>query len=194
MENEENWVEIKKPEFNMENESYDIEPELIISDIINKHSKYLHTEKNMENLFGYDLNVYQKNYTGSSLKRYGYDLGYIECEHSHYERLDEPHLNYSFLRRKIHHYNRDTHTFTDTLKYKSERTIYIIFNENYELDDCYCAWIPQIPRFNLIDLGFEQEPYFNAVYRTPQTDGRIPVGIENCIKYMEDFFYNGDVE
>jgi len=166
-------------DFNIDNESFDIEPELIISEIINNHSNHIFTEKNVENPFGYDLKVYDR--------LYGF-TGYIECEHSHHEKLDGNNWEHSFLKRKILNYDKINRCFTNNLREDSDITIYIKFNNNFGLDDCICCYIPTIIQFrDAVHLKTKDE-YRRGLYRTDKNDVRVPKGIDDCIKYLHKYF------
>lgn len=178
-------------EFDINNESYDIEPELIVSDIINKHSELITTEKNEIDPYEYDLRVFQKYpIIGSMLKRYGYELGYIEVERSNYEYLGGKNWYHSFLMRKVFEWN-DNQYHDQILKDKSEETVYIKFNHNYGLDDCICCCIEDITRFNPEWQRKTGNPRQDLVLRTNQNNSHVAKGIENCIDYIENFFFNG---
>jgi len=55
-----NGLVIHLNDFNLSNESFDIEPELIVSKIINERSKVIYTNKNTLDPYGYDLNCFNK--------------------------------------------------------------------------------------------------------------------------------------
>jgi len=166
-------------EFDINNESYDIEPELKVSDIINKHSEKIDTEKNSYDPYGYDLRVFDKSY--------GYDLGFIEVEHSNYEKLSGKNWYHSFLMRKVFEWNDNQYT-DQILKENAGDTVYIKFNRKYGLDDCICCCIKDITYFDPEWQRKTGNTRQDLVFRTNQNNPHVSKGIKNCIEYIEKFF------
>jgi len=166
-------------DFNINNESFDIDDENKISKIINKHSNKIYTNKNMLNPFDYDLNCFNKKTNEF--------LGYIEVERSNYTFLGGKNWYHSFLMRKIYIYNENQY-YDQVLKENSDKTIYLKFNHNYGLDDCICCCIEDITYFDPEWQRKTEDIRKNLVLRTNQNNPRVAKGIKNCIEYIEKFF------
>jgi len=165
--------------FNINKESYDIHRELEVSRIINNHSNKIYTNKNYDDMYGYDLIVKDKE-----LDLF---LGFIEIEISNYNYLGGKNWYHSFLKRKVNNFDRTFNVFTDELKKHADRTIYIKFNKNLGLKDCICCDMRTISTFQSDYQDKTNSFYKNCVYRTTMDDKRVKVGIDDCIKYIEEY-------
>lgn len=166
--------------FDLNKESFDIEPEIIVSNILNEYSNWIFTEKNFDDPYGYDLRVIDKNY--------GIDLGFIEVEKSNYNKLSGKNWEHSFLKRKICEYDKINKCFLNNLKENAEQTIYIKFNRNFSLDDCICCDMKTISQFTSDYQMKTNNNYYNGVFRTTMDDKRVKIGINDCIGFIEKFF------
>jgi len=169
-------------EFNLNEESFDITPELIVSKIINDRSKIIYTNKNILDPYGYDLNCFNKINNVF--------LGYIEVEKSKHNFLGKKDTKWkhSFLARKVLIYDLINGFKDYKLKENADKTIYIKFNKNYGLNDCICCSIESITYFNT-DWEFKTDnDRQNLVFRTNQNNPNVAKGINNCIKYIDNFF------
>ena len=166
-------------EFNINKESFDIKPEIIVSKIINEHSKEIYTEKNMLNPYDYDLHCFDKK------KNF---LGYIEVEVSNHKRLSGANWQHSFLARKVLKYDKDKGYVDWELRDNADKTIYIKFNKYFGLVDCICCSIESITYFDS-DLEYKTgDERKDLVFRTHQDNPRVAKGIKKCIEYIERFF------
>ncbi|MBD3155364.1 MAG: hypothetical protein GF368_01785 [Candidatus Aenigmarchaeota archaeon] len=163
--------------YNFDDESFDTNREHEISRIINNHSDKIYTYKNYDDMYDYDLIVKDKE-----LDMF---LGYIEVEVSNYEFLGGRNWYHSFLKRKVLKFCDDC--FIDELKDNALKTIYIKFNKNFGLDDCICCDMKTISRLPSDYQNKTNSNYRNCLFRTTIDDKRIKVGINECIKYIEDY-------
>jgi len=168
-------------DFNLNNESFDIEPELIVSKIINERSEVIYTNKNTLDPYGYDLNCFNKINNNF--------VGYVEVERSKHKILGRKGTNWkhSFLMRKILVYNENQY-HDQILKDNADKTIYIKFNKNYGLDDCICCCIEDITFFDSEWQRKTGDVRKDLVFRTSQYNSKVAKGIDNCIIYIDKFF------
>ena len=166
-------------DFDINKESYDILPELVVSKIINTHTKKFYTRKNKLKPYEYDLKCY-KNITHDF-------IGYIEVEHSNHEQLSGENWYHSFLMRKIFEWN-DNQYYDQILKPNADKTVYIKFNKYYGFDDCICCCIEDITRFNPERQNKTGDSRLDLVLRTDKYNPHVAKGIMNCIDYIEKFF------
>ena len=166
--------------FNLNNESFSIEPELEISRIINNHSNKIYTIKNYDDMYDYDLVVKDKELN--------IFLGFIEIEKSNYNYLGGKNWYHSFLKRKIFEFDRINNCFTNRLKDNAYKTIYFKVNKNFGLNDCICCDMKTLSHFPIDYQNKTDKDYNNLVVRTTMDDKRVKIGINECIDYMEKFF------
>ena len=164
----------------IDDEDYYPDDEHEISRIINKYSEKIYTYKNYDDMYDYDLFVKDKELD--------IFLGFIECERSNYIYLSGKNWYHSFLKRKVLEFDRDNNCFTNRLKDNAYKTIYIKFNKNYGLNDCICCDMKTISELPSDYQNKTDNVYNNCVFRTITDDNRVKVGINNCIKYIEEFF------
>ena len=169
-------------DFKLDNESYDISPELKVSKIINEHSDLIYTRKNALDPYNYDLHCFELDTEQH--------LGYIEVEVSNYERLGGKNWKHSFLKRKIYEWDGIQNCFSDKFKMYYEQTVYIKFNKNFGLTDCICSDILTISNFSEELQPKTGKIRKDLVYRTNKYDRRVAVGIGDCIRYIEHKFIN----
>lgn len=167
-------------EFDLGNESYDIHRELEVSRIINDYSDKIYTNKNYDDMYDYDLIAKDKQ-----LDMF---LGFIEVEVSNYNYLGGINWQHSFLKRKVCEYNKNNNCFTNRLKDNAYKTIYIKFNKNLGLSDCICCDMKTIIQFPSDYQNKTNTNYRNCVFRTTLDDNRVKIGINKCIKYIENYF------
>jgi hypothetical protein len=169
--------------FDLKKETYDIEPELIMSKKINNHSDKIYTKKNMLNPFDYDLCCFDKK-TNTF-------LGYVECEHSNYNKLGSAGSNWkhSFLQRKIFVYEKNGIGFKNQImKDNSDKTVYFKMSNIYSLDDCICCSLVDITFFDSDIETKTGNDYNDWVLRTSMDNPKVARGIYECIKYIENYF------
>ena len=166
------------------NESFNIKPELKVSKIINDHSDKIYTNKNMLDPYDFDINCFCK----SNNKH----VGFIEVEVSNHKKLDGLKWNHSFLKRKIYEWDNKQYCYTTILRKYYEQTIYIKFNNDLGLTDCICCDINTIKNFKEVLIDKTKSDRMNWTFRTSKFDKRVPVGIGKCIEYIEQKFINFD--
>ena len=165
--------------YNFDDETYDTNREHEASRIINKHSNKIYTYKNYDDMYDYDLIVKDIELDIS--------LGFIEIEVSNYKYLGGRNWYHSFLKRKILEFDRNNNCFTGRLKDNAFKTIYMKFNNNLGLKDCICCDMNTISQFPSDYQNKTDRNYNNCVFRTTMDDKRVKVGINNCIRYIEEY-------
>jgi hypothetical protein len=175
------WVEVN-PDFDLKKETYDIEPELNMSEIINSYSDKIYTKKNRLNPYDYDLCCYDKKNN-----RF---LGYIECEHSRYNKLgiNGSNWKHSFLQRKIFVYENGNGFRNQIIKDNAEKTIYFKMSRVYGLDDCICCNLLDITYFDSEVESKTGNDYNDWFLRTSMENKKVARGIYECIRYIEKYF------
>lgn len=172
--------------FDIKDESFDIFPELEVSRIINNNSNKIYTNKNYDNPYSYDLMVFDKELN--------LHIGFIEVEKSNYTFLGGKNWYHSFLKRKILIWDNINNCFSNILKDDADKTIYFKFNRNYGFNDCICCDINTISQFPSDYQNKTEKDYQNMVFRTIIEDKRVKVGLDNCIRYIENFFIGRNIK
>jgi hypothetical protein len=165
--------------FNLDDESYNTKREHEVSRIINNHSDKIYTYKNYDDMYDYDLVVKDKELD--------IFLGFIEVEVSNYNYLGGLKWYHSFLKRKVLEFDRINNCFTNRLKDNAYKTIYIKFNKSLGLTDCICCDMKTISELPSDYQDKTNTNYRNCVFRTTVDDERVKVGIDSCIKYIEEY-------
>ena len=122
--------------FNLIDESFEIDDELRIRQLLDYNTSYLYIFDKSDDKYGYDIESYKYTVFPSGDYRKDF-LGYIEVERSkQWNTFDIPNNWYciSFLKRKVYEYDWSNNHFTDKAKFYNQ-TFYLKFNK--DLTNCF---------------------------------------------------------
>jgi len=183
----------KKP-FKLDNQDYDITPELKVRKILEKETQNipkLEFDGNSKDQYGYDLKVFfWKNLEKEPQKQ---PLGYVEVEHTdNYIFVnDEKPKNWpeiSFLKRKVYKPVRDRDNnfeeWKNTPKNNYKDTLYLKLDSSYT--SCFCASIEDIFDYGEESYRSKGEDY-NGDYLGLDKK-YVSFGIDKSVKRILDFF------
>ena len=166
---------------------HEIDSELIIRKMLENNTNYSYEfQKNGQ--YDYDIGVYKYYINAGNYEKV--NICFIEVELSEAWKTNYPNFwhNYSFLRRKVNVFDRQTNRFTDELKPNAEKTLYIIFNKT--MTDAAAIQIKDIPSVcyskfqNVTGTG---SIYDNTFWRTPLTSNHVTRGLENTFQLIRKF-------